>query len=224
MDDHYVLISPGEGEITEKKSRFIGHAMPISGEAEATLLIDQIRRKYWDARHNCYAYVTGENGEISRCSDDGEPSGTAGRPILECINGAGLKGVLVVVTRYFGGTLLGTGGLVRAYTQATQAALNNAEIRHMRRGCRLSVKSDYNGAEKIRRSLEALSWPDTATDAKDASPDDRNVRIEDTQYTDTVTMTVIVSSEALEQTLDTITQVSLGRAEVQITDNGYFAL
>ena len=169
---------------------------------------DNLReRKYWDARHNCYAYVTGENGEISRCSDDGEPSGTAGRPILECINGAGLKGVLVVVTRYFGGTLLGTGGLVRAYTQATQAALNNAQIRHMRRGSRLSVKTDYNGAEKIRRSLEV--------------PD---VRIEDTQYTDIVTMTVVASGEALEQTLDTITQVSAGRAEVQITENGFFAL
>ena len=217
MDDHYVLISPGEGEIQDRKSRFIGHAMPISGEAEAVTLIDQIRRKYWDARHNCYAYVTGENGEISRCSDDGEPSGTAGRPILECINGAGLNNVLVVVTRYFGGTLLGTGGLVRAYTQATQAALNNAEVRHMRRGSRLSVKSDYNGAEKIRRSLEAQGTGNEAPDAV-------NVRIEDTQYTDTVTMTVIVSSEALEQTLDTITQVSLGRAEVQITENGFFAL
>ncbi len=207
MDDHYVLVSPGEGEITDRKSRFIGHALPISSEDEAVTLIDQIKRKYWDARHNCYAYVTGENGEISRCSDDGEPSGTAGRPILECINGAGLKGVLVVVTRYFGGTLLGTGGLVRAYTQATQAALNNAQIRHMRRGCRLSVKTDYNGAEKIRRSLEV--------------PD---VRIEDTQYTDIVTMTVVASGEALEQTLDTITQVSAGRAEVQITENGFFAL
>ncbi|SCX91518.1 uncharacterized protein, YigZ family [Lachnospiraceae bacterium XBB2008] len=207
MDDHYVLISPGEGEITDRKSRFIGHAMPIASEAEAVTLIEQIKRKYWDARHNCYAYVIGENGEISRCSDDGEPSGTAGRPILECINGAGLKGVLVVVTRYFGGTLLGTGGLVRAYTQATQAALNNAGICHMRHGSRLSVKSDYNGAEKIRRSLEV--------------PD---VRIEDTQYTDIVTMTVIVSGEALEQILDTITQVSAGRAEVQITENGFFAL
>ncbi len=207
MDDHYVLVSPGEGEITDRKSRFIGHALPVSSEDEAVTLIDQIKRKYWDARHNCYAYVTGENGEISRCSDDGEPSGTAGRPILECINGAGLKGVLVVVTRYFGGTLLGTGGLVRAYTQATQAALNNAQIRHMRRGSRLSVKTDYNGAEKIRRSLEV--------------PD---VRIEDTQYTDIVTMTVVASGEALEQTLDTITQVSAGRAEVQITENGFFAL
>ena len=214
MDDHYVLASPGEGEITDRKSRFIGHAMPISSEAEAAALIEQIRRKYWDARHNCYAYVTGENGEISRCSDDGEPSGTAGRPILECINGANLMGVLVVVTRYFGGTLLGTGGLVRAYTQATQAALNNAGIRHMRRGSRISVTSDYNGAEKIRRSLEA-------SDLNNSEPD---VRIEDTEYTDTVTMTVIVSSEALEQTLDTITQVSAGRAEVQITENGYFAL
>lgn len=207
MDDHYVLVSPGEGEITDRKSRFIGHALPVSSEDEAVTLIDQIKRKYWDARHNCYAYVTGENGEISRCSDDGEPSGTAGRPILECINGAGLKGVLVVVTRYFGGTLLGTGGLVRAYTQATQAALDNAQIRHMRRGSRLSVKTDYNGAEKIRRSLEV--------------PD---VRIEDTQYTDIVTMTVVASGEALEQTLDTITQVSAGRAEVQITENGFFAL
>lgn len=207
MSDYYVLASPGEGEYTDRKSRFIGHAMPVSGEAEASVLIAQIKRKYWDARHNCYAYVTGENGEISRSSDDGEPSGTAGRPILDCITGAGLRGVLIVVTRYFGGTLLGTGGLVRAYTRAAQEALDHADIRHMQPGTRIEVNTDYNSAEKIRRNLE--------TDG---------VRIEDTAYTDSVKMTVIVSAPVLEQVLDTITQVSAGRAEVRILEHGHYAL
>ena len=207
MEDYYVLVTSGEGEYTDRKSRFIGHAMPITGEAEAVALIDQIKRKYWDARHNCYAYVTGENGEISRSSDDGEPSGTAGRPILDVINTAGLKGVLIVVTRYFGGTLLGTGGLVRAYTRAAQLALEEAGTRHMKSASRVLVKCDYNGAEKLRRSLEG--------------PD---IRIEDTQYTDSVAISVIIGTEVLEQTINLITQLSAGRAEITITDNGYYAL
>ncbi len=207
MSDYFVLASPGEGEFTDRKSRFIGHAMPISGEAEAAVLIDQIKRKYWDARHNCYAFVTGENGEISRSSDDGEPSGTAGRPILDCITGAELRGVLIVVTRYFGGTLLGTGGLVRAYTQAAKEALAHADIRHMQAGSRIEINVDYNSAEKLRRSLE--------TDG---------VRIEDTAYTDSVKLTVIVSAPLLEQMLDIVTQVSSGRAEVRVLEQGYYAL
>lgn len=207
MSDYYVLASPGEGEYTDRKSRFIGHAMPISGEAEAAVLIDQIKRKYWDARHNCYAFVTGENGEISRSSDDGEPSGTAGRPILDCITGAGLHGTLIVVTRYFGGTLLGTGGLVRAYTRAAQEALDHADIRHMQPGSRIEVTADYNSAEKIRRSLD--------TDG---------VRIEDTSYTDSVMMTVIVSEGIMDRVLDIVTQASFGKAQVRILDSGYYAL
>lgn len=207
MDDYYVLGSPGEGEYVDRKSRFIGHAIPITGEAEAAVLIDQIKRKYWDARHNCYAFVTGENGEISRSSDDGEPSGTAGRPILDCINGANLRNVLIVVTRYFGGTLLGTGGLVRAYTQAAREAINAADIRHMVPASRVSITADYNSAEKIRRALDI-----------------DGVRIEDTRYTDNVEIIAVISAGLLEQTLDGVTQLSAGRAGIRVIENGAFAL
>ena len=104
----------GKGEIVEKKSRFIAEVFLVHSEEEAMQYLEQIRKKYWDARHHCWAYVIGEERVTERCSDDGEPSGTAGKPILEVIRGAGLHNIFVVVTRYFGGTLLGTGGLVRA--------------------------------------------------------------------------------------------------------------
>lgn len=131
------------GEITEKKSRFIGDIFPVTTEQEAQEQIERIRKQYHDARHHCHAFVLGTRGELSRSSDNGEPSGTAGRPILEVITGADLTNTLLVVTRYFGGTLLGTGGLVRAYTQAAQAALANAKIDTHLFGKPVSITVDY---------------------------------------------------------------------------------
>ncbi len=112
----------GEGEVIEKKSRFIAIAAPVQSEEEATAFVESIRKKYWDARHHCYAYILGEKKEIRRMSDDGEPTGTAGKPILDLIEGGDLTNTIIVVTRYFGGTLLGTGGLARAYSSAARAA------------------------------------------------------------------------------------------------------
>jgi len=108
------VFAAGCGEIEEKKSRFIAHVEPVTSEEEATAFITAMKKQYFDARHNCYAFVIGDNSELTRCSDDGEPSGTAGRPMLEVLTGEGITNVVCVVTRYFGGTLLGTGGLVRA--------------------------------------------------------------------------------------------------------------
>ena len=110
----------GEGEITEKKSRFIATVCPVHSEEEALAFIEKMKKKYWDARHNCYAYILGENQSCMRSSDDGEPQGTAGHPMLDVLTGEKLYDVAVVVTRYFGGVLLGTGGLVRAYSKAVQ--------------------------------------------------------------------------------------------------------
>lgn len=140
----------GIGEVTEKKSRFIASVFPIQSEEEALEFIAQVRKKHYDARHNCFAYVLGEKNETERCSDDGEPSGTAGRPMLDVLTGQGLHDVLVVVTRYFGGTLLGTGGLVRAYSAAVKAGLENCVLQEKRRGYRVSVQTDYNGLGKIQ--------------------------------------------------------------------------
>lgn len=115
----------GIGELIEKKSKFIGYAKHVSSVAEAEEFIAEIKSKHWDAKHNVYAYVIGENGNLQRSTDDGEPSGTAGRPVLEIIKGEGLTDTVIVVTRYFGGILLGTGGLVRAYGKAAKLALEN---------------------------------------------------------------------------------------------------
>ncbi len=109
-----ILYSGGQGELVEKKSRFIATVRPVSNEEEALAFIEEMRKQYWDARHNCFAYVIGERNELARFSDDGEPGGTAGKPMLDVLLGEGLHNTAVVVTRYFGGTLLGTGGLVRA--------------------------------------------------------------------------------------------------------------
>jgi len=118
MENSYkTIVSYGEGEIVEKKSKFLCKIYPVHSEEEALAHIEQLKKQYWDARHNCYAYIIGKNSETVRCSDDGEPSGTAGRPMLEVLQKEELKDVLAVVTRYFGGVLLGTGGLVRAYTR-----------------------------------------------------------------------------------------------------------
>ena len=114
-----MITKDGCGEIVEKKSRFIGQVFRVETVQEAEEKIAMVSKKYWDARHNCYAYVIGSGSEISKCSDNGEPSGTAGKPILEVINGSGITNILIVVTRYFGGVLLGTGGLGRAYTHNT---------------------------------------------------------------------------------------------------------
>ncbi len=120
MDGRKILYKGGEGEIVEKKSRFIATLRPIASEEEAAQFLAEIRKKYWDARHHCSAFVLGERGDLTRCSDDGEPSGTAGRPMLDVLTGEGLTGCMAVVTRYFGGTLLDTGGQVRAYGGAVR--------------------------------------------------------------------------------------------------------
>ena len=123
MEQYKTVLEGGTGEIVEKKSRFIATVRPVKNEEEALAFLEEMRKKYWDARHNCYAYSIGKNREFTRCSDDGEPSGTAGRPMLDVILGEDIYNVAVVVTRYFGGVLLGTGGLVRAYSKAVQEGL-----------------------------------------------------------------------------------------------------
>lgn len=149
-DSCRILLESGEGEIVEKKSRFIATVRKVETENEAVAFIEEMKKKYWDARHNCSAFVIGRRAELTRCSDDGEPSGTAGRPMLEVLLGEGVRNVAVVVTRYFGGTLLGTGGLVRAYTQAVKEGLANSVIGIERAGYEILVETDYNGVGKLQ--------------------------------------------------------------------------
>lgn len=140
----------GSGEIIEKKSRFIANIFDVDSEEKAVEYINEVKKRYWDARHNCWAYVIGNNNEIQRFSDDGEPSGTAGKPILEVLDGSQIRNCLIVVTRYFGGTLLGTGGLVRAYQAASKAGLENSKVIDVIKGVRLSLDCNYNNVGKMQ--------------------------------------------------------------------------
>ena len=136
------------GYIVENRKETLYHA--ISRCFDEPGFLEELKKKYWDARHNCYGYVLGKNNETQRFSDDGEPSGTAGKPILEVIKGNDIHNILIVVTRYFGGTLLGTGGLIRAYTKSSQDGIENASIVCKIQGIRTKIETDYNGIGKIQ--------------------------------------------------------------------------
>lgn len=176
----------GQGEITEKKSRFIANVRPVESEDEAVSFINETKKKYWDARHNCSAFVIGKRQELTRCSDDGEPAGTAGRPMLDVLLKENIHNAAVVVTRYFGGVLLGTGGLVRAYQQATKAGLSASEIIEKKEGAVLFIRTDYTGIGRLQYLLaqEKITVMDTAYEAdvlvKAVIPENDKKRIEKT--------------------------------------------
>ncbi len=137
-------------EIEEKRSKFIANIFYIESAKEAEDIIKQCKKKYYDARHNCYAYIVNNEQMIKKSSDDGEPSGTAGSPILNVIEKNNLSNVLIVVTRYFGGILLGAGGLVRAYTEAATKAVNSANIQEMIEGEEIEIVISYQDIEKLK--------------------------------------------------------------------------
>ncbi len=195
----------GEGEIVEKKSRFIAHVQATHTEEEAVSFIEAEKKRYWDARHHCYAYIIGEQGETVRYSDDGEPSGTAGRPILEVLTGSGIRGLTLVVTRYFGGTLLGTGGVVGAHTQAAQAGLADSRVAVMKYGYTLTVETDYNGIGKIQYLLGQ-----------------RGIPIEESAYTEQVRIGFHVPCEEKDKLIKDITEATAGTARVRVSDPFYY--
>lgn len=200
-----VLLSDGSGEIVEKKSRFIANVRIVKSEEEATAFIEEMKKKYWDARHNCSAFVIGERAELTRCSDDGEPSGTAGRPMLEVLMGEGLRNVAVVVTRYFGGVLLGTGGLVRAYTQAVKEGLSHCERGVMCFGTRLSVKTEYTEIGRIQYLLSQ-----------------ENIEIEHTDYGEKVEFFLLFQEKKEKELIKKLTEVTGGKANISVLDRLYF--
>ncbi len=191
-----IVYKGGEGEIVEKKSRFIATVQPVNSEEEALEFVTAMKKKYWNATHNCSAFVVGEHYEIQRCSDDGEPQGTAGRPMLDVLLGEEIHNAAVVVTRYFGGTLLGTGGLVRAYSKAAQEGLRGSAVIDKREGVLLSIRTDYNGIGKIQYLLGQ-----------------RGLSIVDSEYTDSVAVQTLVPQEQLQELRDAVTEATSGRAE-----------
>lgn len=154
MKSYLVPAAFGEAELIEKRSRFIARVWPVGDEDEAVARIKEMRERHWDATHNVYAYLLHEGG-IMRCSDDGEPGGTSGMPTLNVFRAAGIENVCCVVTRYFGGVLLGAGGLVRAYSAAAGLALDAAGISRMDAWDQVLVSCTYGQYERIRHLLES---------------------------------------------------------------------
>ena len=157
LKPYQTVLKAGESEIVISKSRFLGYCLPVSSEREAQQALARIRKQHYDARHCCYAMRLAE-GNITRSSDDGEPSGTAGAPILSVLTGARLENVLCAVVRYFGGVLLGTGGLVRAYGKAASEAIRAAQIAQMRLCERISIEVTYPGYHALEPMLRAKGY------------------------------------------------------------------
>lgn len=197
----------GQGEIVEKKSRFIAHVQPVSSEEEAAAFIGRIKKRYWDARHNCHAYVIGPNREVTRCSDDGEPSGTAGRPMLDVLLGNGLYDTAVVVTRYFGGTLLGTGGLVRAYSAAVREGLAHAVIIEEQAGSIYQLQVDYQGLGKIQYMAG-----------------EQGLEILQADYAEAVRLEILLPCEKIKGFLEGVTEATGGKAGIEKLRDVRFAL
>lgn len=201
-----ILYKEGEAEISEKKSRFIAHIAPAQTEEEAQDFVEKIKKQYWDARHNCWAYSIGEKQPALRCSDDGEPSGTAGKPMLEVLTGQELHNVVAVVTRYFGGTLLGTGGLIRAYTKSTQEGIKASTIIEKCLGQKMSLTCDNTTSGKIQYL--------TATD---------HIPVLDTIYTDNVTFEMIIPVEDVEMMEKKFMEASMGKGVLEKGEESYYA-
>ena len=197
----------GIGEIEEKKSRFIASIEPVNSEEEAVAFFNKKKKEYWDARHNCTAFTIGEKHENTRCNDDGEPSGTAGRPMLDVLLREDIHNVAVVVTRYFGGTLLGTGGLVRAYQKSVQEGLKHAVIIERHKGCKLTISTDYTGLGKIQYILASA-----------------NITTLDTEYTEGVCIHTMVPSIQLAALQNDITQGTSGQAKMELGDEVEYAV
>ena len=204
-EPYRVLLSDGEGEFIEKKSRFIATVRIVNSEEEATRFIEEMKKKYWNATHNCSAFVVGERAELTRCSDDGEPSGTAGRPMLEVLLGEGIRNVAVVVTRYFGGILLGTGGLVRAYTQAVKEGLANCKKGVMCFGTRLSIKASYTDIGKIQYILGQEAIP-----------------IENSVYAEDVEFAILFKEDKEKELIKKITEATNAKAKISVIERLYF--
>jgi uncharacterized YigZ family protein len=190
------LGAPGRAEVTVKKSLFIGHARAVSTDAEAQAVIAALQKQYWDASHTCYAYVLGRHDEVQRSSDAGEPSGTAGRPILETIKREALRDTIVAVTRYFGGILLGAGGLTRAYGQTATAAIHAASVVRLvpHRACTVSMA--YHWHDKVARDLH-----------------DQGLHVADATYAEGVTLRVLIPAGREEEVAARLREVTGGQVE-----------
>lgn len=197
----------GSKEIVIKKSRFIGHAKPVASEEEAAAFIEAIKKEHWNATHNCSAYLIGERDQYQKALDDGEPSGTAGKPILEVIKNRGMKNIVVVVTRYFGGIMLGAGGLVRAYTDGAVAGIDAAEpiVNVLHREVYVDV--DYTWYGKIENELRG-----------------RGYLVGDVSFTDRVNVLVLPEEGDADKFQAWMTDLTQGQAVLKAGERRYIAI
>lgn len=202
---YLTIKNEGQDRFEEKKSLFIGYAKRVYSEEDAKDFIDEIRSKHKDATHNVYAYVIGENMGIQRYNDDGEPQGTGGIPILEVIKKNGVTDIAVVVTRYFGGILLGAGGLVRAYSKGAAIAVASGEIVEKVEGVTLTIKIDYDFLGKVQYVCSQNFW-----------------HIEEANYTDKVELIIFVEISKSEEIKNKITEVTSGKAEYKLGDKDHY--
>lgn len=200
------LMKRGSDEFIVNKSRFIGYGAPAETEEEALAFLAEIRKKHADATHNCYAYIIGRNMGVMRYSDDGEPGGTAGMPIIEVMKNRGVVNACVVVTRYFGGVLLGAGGLVRAYTQGAVTAIDACGIGVMHPTARYMMDVSYPMLSRVEYFLKSAP-----------------VIVEDKDFSDVITLTLLVKCADEDKLLSDLTQLSEGRLEPMRFDETYMA-
>lgn len=204
LKKYKTILNQAEAEIIEKKSRFIATVRPVKDEDEARAFIDEMKKKYWNATHNVFAYQIGDRNEIQRCSDDGEPQGTAGKPVLDVLAGEDIKNTAIVVTRYFGGTLLGTGGLVRAYGKSAKEGILSAGIAEMVLYRKFSIVTDYPTSGKIQ--YEILQ--------------DGHI-IHDTIYTENVEFIVLTEADFADSFNSKMIDVSNGKAQINMLNELY---
>ena len=186
------------------KSRFIGYASPAQSEEEALAFLQSIRTKHKDATHNCYAYVIGRNAGVMRYSDDGEPGGTAGLPMMEVLKAQGMVNCCVVVTRYFGGVLLGAGGLVRAYTQGCAVALKAAQVVVMEPSRRYLCEVGYPLWDRVQHTLRTLP-----------------VQLLGSEFTTAVTFTLLMREKDSDDVLSELTRITDGRFEALLEEESF---
>ncbi len=197
--DYITLQARGQNEFTEKRSRFIGYAAPVSCEEEAVAFINEIRAKHRDARHNVYAYIVNRDGVIhQRYSDDGEPQGTGGMPVLDVIQKQGLINCCVVVTRYFGGVLLGASGLVRAYSHGAAIAVEAAGVLKVIKCTSVKIEIPYNLYDRVAKYLDEAGFVQESAD-----------------FAENVVLVYSIPDGKIGETMERITDMTNGRAAAE---------
>ena len=206
MTEYYIPTASAEAELVEKRSRFIGQVKPVETEEEARAFVEQVKKKHYDARHNCWCYRLRDGG-VERYSDDGEPQGTAGQPMLNVFQREEVTNVVCVVTRYFGGVLLGAGGLVRAYSQSAKDALDAAGVSVVRRWVEAAVPCPYSFFDRVKLEVEAHGGV-----------------LGETEYAADVTVHALLPEGQVEAFSARMTELTAGGTEVQILGEAFKAV